>query len=58
MSTESLNEDVKTRIPKRMKTSLEAVAKERHLKVSDIVREALREKLERSQSEKREEVAA
>lgn len=42
MRTELLNEQIKTRVPEQVKRDLEAIAKSRHLELSDIVREALR----------------
>jgi len=51
MSTEKLTDDVKTRVPKDTKRKLEAIAKGRHLKLADIVREALREYTGRANGE-------
>jgi hypothetical protein len=48
MSTERLNEAIKTRVPRASKRALEQIARERHLDVADIVREALREHLDRA----------
>ncbi len=45
MDTDSLDAEVKARIPEGQKQKLIAIARERHLKVADIVREALREKI-------------
>jgi hypothetical protein len=49
MSTERLTAEVKTRVPRKVKKRLEALAAERHLGVSDIAREAFRSFLERNQ---------
>lgn len=43
MSAERLNAELKTRVPKRYKRELEAIAIERHLTVADVARQALRE---------------
>lgn len=45
MDAELLDAEVKARIPKDQKKKLEGMARERHLKTADIVREALREKI-------------
>lgn len=42
MSHETLNYQVKTRVPKKIRVRLEEIAAARHLDLSDIVREALR----------------
>ncbi|MCF7762787.1 MAG: ribbon-helix-helix domain-containing protein [Verrucomicrobia bacterium] len=42
MSQDNLNEAVRTRVPVEMKEELSRIARGRHLKVSDVVREALR----------------
>ncbi len=45
MDTDTLNAEVKARIQKDQKQKLIEIARARHLKVADIVREALREKI-------------
>jgi hypothetical protein len=45
MKNELLDAEVKTRIPKAHKKLLRDLAFSRHLKVADILREAIREKL-------------
>ncbi len=45
MDTQALDSEVKARIPEEQKRALRLIARERHLKVSDIVREAIREKI-------------
>jgi hypothetical protein len=47
MRDEDLDAEVKTRAPKQHKEKLREIAISRHLKLSDIVREAIREKIER-----------
>jgi hypothetical protein len=42
MDADVLDSEIKTRIPRSQKKELEAIARGRQLKVSDIVREALR----------------
>jgi len=54
MSTERLEGQVKTRVPKLTKAALEQIATERHLDVSDIVREALRQYIARNGSKQME----
>lgn len=46
MKSEVLDAEVKTRIPKAHKHRLKAMAISRHLKLADILREAIREKIE------------
>jgi Arc/MetJ-type ribon-helix-helix transcriptional regulator len=46
-----LTAEIKTRISPQQKEALEAIARGRHLKVSDIIREAIREKLAMTVSE-------
>lgn len=55
MDTETLDAEIKARIPEQQKRALQALARERHLKVADIIREAIREKVE---AETREAVLA
>ena len=43
MSDDLLTEEVKARVPEGLKTAVAKIAKERHLKPADIIREALRE---------------
>jgi len=45
MDGDILDAEVKTRIPKADKKRLQAIADARHLKLADILREAIREKL-------------
>jgi predicted transcriptional regulator len=45
MDAETLDAEVKARIPEDQKKRLREIARERHLKLADIVREALREKI-------------
>lgn len=45
MDTETLDAEVKARIPEGEKKHLQRIAIERHLKLADIIREALREKI-------------
>lgn len=47
MSTQKLEAEIKTRVPKPVKRAFEQLAKERHLDVADIAREAYREYLEK-----------
>jgi predicted transcriptional regulator len=42
---ELLNSEIKTRIPMRDKRKLQQLAKIRHLKTSDLIREAIRDYL-------------
>jgi predicted transcriptional regulator len=46
MRDEALDAELKTRVPKQHKKKLREIAVSRHLKVSDILREAIREKIE------------
>jgi hypothetical protein len=46
MRDETLDAELKTRVPKQHKKRLREIAVSRHLKVSDILREAIREKIE------------
>lgn len=46
MRDEALDAELKTRVPKQHKKRLREIAVSRHLKVSDILREAIREKIE------------
>ena len=43
MSSDSLTEEVKARVPQELKDAVAQLAKQRHLKPADIIREALRE---------------
>jgi hypothetical protein len=43
---EALDAELKTRVPKEHKKKVREMATSRHLKVSDILREAIREKIE------------
>lgn len=52
MSTPTLDEEVKARIPQGDKDKLQRMADFRHLKISDILREAIREKLTRESRRK------
>jgi len=45
MRDEALDAVLKARVPKQVKKKLREIAVSRHLKLSDIFREALREKL-------------
>jgi hypothetical protein len=45
MRNETLDTELKTRVPKEYKKRLREIAVSRHLKVSDILREAIREKI-------------
>jgi hypothetical protein len=45
MRNEALDAELKTRVPKQHKRKLREIAVSRHLKVSDILREAIREKI-------------
>lgn len=47
MATETLDAHLKTRVPAAVKAAFEKIAEDRHLDVSDIAREALREYLEK-----------
>ncbi len=47
MRNETLDAELKTRVPKEDKKKFRKIATSRHLKVSDILREAIREKIER-----------
>ncbi len=57
MSTELLDDEVKTRVPSRWKQQLQGMANTRGLKVSDLSREALREYLRKQPKQKREVAA-
>ncbi len=46
MEQEVLDSEVKARIPESQKQRLQAIAQARHLKLADIIREAIREKIE------------
>ena len=48
MSKERLTEDIKIRVPPAVKATIARVADGRHLAISDIVREALREYVDRN----------
>ena len=52
MRNEVLDNELKTRVPKQVKTKLREIAVSRHLKLSDILREAFREKIERDIQQK------
>jgi predicted transcriptional regulator len=52
MRNEVLDNELKTRVPKQVKTKLREIAVSRHLKLSDILREAFREKIERDIEQK------
>lgn len=45
MDAETLDAEVKARIPEGQKARLQEIAISRHLKVADIIREAVREKI-------------
>lgn len=47
MSRERLNEEIKTRVPTEVKIAFDRLAEERHLSQAAVVREAMREYLER-----------
>jgi hypothetical protein len=47
MRDDDLDAEVKTRVPKQYKRKLREIAISRHLKLSDILREAFREKIAR-----------
>jgi hypothetical protein len=47
MRNEALDAELKTRVTKQHKKRLREIAVSRHLKVSDILREAIREKIDR-----------
>jgi len=47
MSTEKLDADIKTRVEPRVKRAFEQLARDRHLDVADVAREAFREYLEK-----------
>jgi predicted transcriptional regulator len=49
-----LDAELKTRVLKQHKRKLQEIAISRHLKVSDIMREAIREKIERERGKKAE----
>lgn len=49
MSTETLDAQIKTRLPKAVKEAFEQIARDRHLDAADIYRQALREYLQRNQ---------
>jgi predicted transcriptional regulator len=52
MRNEALSDELKTRVPKQDKKRFREIAESRHLKVSDIMREAIREKIERDLKQK------
>ena len=52
MRNEALDAELKTRVPRQHKKRLREIAAARHLKVSDILREAIREKLVRDIEQK------
>lgn len=58
MDAEPLDAEVKARIPEGHKKQLEQIARGRHLKVADIVREAIREKITADEAANREAVPA
>lgn len=58
MRDEVLDADVKARVPKTHKRRLRELAQSRHLKTSDILREAIREKIERERLNGKELQAA
>jgi hypothetical protein len=58
MSNELLTAEIKTRVQPQVKEAFEAIARDRHLDVSDIVREAFREFLAKHPKPQPEEVAA
>jgi len=45
MDVEALDAEIKTLLPKEHKDRLQVIARRRHLKLSDILREAIRDKL-------------
>jgi hypothetical protein len=53
MRDDALDAELKTRVPKQHKKKLREIAVSRHLKVSDVLREAIREKIQR-ESQRRE----
>lgn len=53
-----LNDELKTRVPEKVKAQLETIAAERGLKVADIVREALTKYLREQQSKEQNPLAA
>jgi hypothetical protein len=52
MKEERLTHELKTRLPKDHKIALQVMADLRYLKLSDILREAIREKIERDIEQK------
>jgi predicted transcriptional regulator len=52
MRNDALDAELKTRVAKQDKKKLRQIADSRHLKVSDILREAIREKLIRDFEQK------
>lgn len=46
MEQETLDSEIKARIPEAQKLKLQDLARDRHLKVADIIREAIREKID------------
>jgi hypothetical protein len=52
MKNEVLDAEVRARVPKQYKKKFREIAISRHLKVSDILREAIREKLLRDFEQK------
>jgi uncharacterized UPF0146 family protein len=52
MKNETLDSELKARVPRQHKKKLHEIAISRHLKVSDILREAIREKLVRDIEQK------
>lgn len=46
MDAAPLDAEVKARIPEAQKNKLQEIARDRHLKMADIIREAIREKIE------------
>lgn len=51
MDAETLDAEVKARIPEGQKARLKEIAIARHLKVADIIREAVREKISATELE-------
>jgi len=49
MSTEPLSANIKTRVPSEVRQAFEKIARDRHLDVADIAREAFREYLAKNQ---------
>lgn len=57
--SERLNAEIKTRVPGRVRRQLQQLANDRHLDLSDLAREALREYIaSRTVSAEKKEVAA